>query len=106
MAGLEFVFWPDVENGHQSILHPGGQFLSRYWLHRIALAEIAADDFARFRHVPLAHAMKRRDEIENRWIAEPIEDLLAVAARNEQAGPPHQPQVLRGVGERQMGRGR
>jgi hypothetical protein len=30
----------------------------RFRLARIALAEIAADDFAHFRHVPLADSMK------------------------------------------------
>ena len=50
--------------------------------------------------------MKRRHEIENGRIAEAIEDLLAVAARDEQPGSAHQPQVLRGVGERQARSGR
>ena len=34
-------------------------------------------------------------------VAQPIEDTLAVPARSQQAGPAHDPEVLRSVGNRQ-----
>ena len=39
--------------------------------------------------------------IEYRRIAQPLKDALALPARRQQAGPAHDPQVLRGVGNRQ-----
>ena len=103
MADRELVLRPHVEHGNEPILEAAGKLPARHRLKRIALLEVAADHLANFGQIPLGDAPKRRRQIENRGVAQTIEDALAVAARGEQAGPAHQPQVLRDVGDGESG---
>ena len=45
--------------------------------------------------------MQCRRQVEYRGIAQPVEDPLAVASRDQQAGLAHEPQVLGSVADRQ-----
>ena len=49
----------------------------------------------------LRNLAQRGDQVQDRWIAEPIEYVLALASGSEQRRSLHQPQVLRGIGNRQ-----
>ena len=59
---------------------------------------------ARPRPIVFGDAPQRREEIQHGIVGQPIEDELAVTPRRDQPGAPHVLQVLRGVGDRQLGR--
>ena len=101
MAGCVLVLRPHIEHRDEFVLHAPDELLARHCLQRIALMKIPCDDVANLGEIALGDAAKRCRQIEYRSIAQPIKDTLAVPARSQQAGPAHDPKVLRGVGNRQ-----
>ena len=95
------VLRPHVEHRDEAVLEALHELLPRNRLQRIASLEITRDDVTDLGEVALGDPTERCGQIEYRRIAQPIEDTLAVSARRQQAGPAHDPEVLRGVGNRQ-----
>ena len=99
MALGKFVRWPDIKNGHEACVRTLQQLLARNWFHRVTVGKISAHDLAYFGDIPFRDMAQGREQGEDGFIAEEIENEFSIPPGGDKTGAPQVLQVLRGIGD-------
>src|SRR6516225_4179303 len=107
MAQCELVFGSYIEHRDQIVAQPRDQVVTRDRFERVAGLKVIAHDAADLGNIAFADAPQRFDQRDHFGIAgQAIENVFAATLSIDEARPPEDLQVARGVGERQMRPGR